>query len=1047
MSAGATPHTPAVPDLLLRDQLQITLGAGYTLGRELGGGGMSRVYVAHEEALGRDVVVKVLAPELAEGLSAERFAREIRLVAALQEPHIVPVLATGATVDGLPWYTMPYVRGESLRARLAEGPVSLEESVRILRDMLQALSYAHGQGVVHRDIKPENVLLSSGTAVVTDFGIAKALAASKTQAPDGPAGIGLTQLGTSLGTPAYMAPEQAAADPATDHRADLYAWGVVAYELLAGRHPFAGKTSPQQLMAAHFAEAPAPLPKMVPPALGALVARCLAKDPADRPASADDVLALLESGAFSMADGRAPRWRLPLAVAAAVVLVGVAWGGTRWTHGRPAGPVLEPKRVVVATFDNKSGDQSLDPVGAMAADWIARGLANTGVVDVAGTSAELAARGARDAAAVGGGRAALEALAADARAGIVISGAFYRQGDSLLFQADFTDATSHTLVQSVGPVSAPVSRPLDGIERLRQRVAGSLATLVDSSLAGLAGVTSQPPNADAYREFLTAEELFYRDAPASLAHYARAAALDSTYLYPLLRSVNALSNMALNDMSRWAEADSMGRLLSARRARLSAFEQAYLDVTLARLHEDNEAEYRGGMAMQHAAPKSAFAAYTRGIGAVDAGRSHEADSVLGALDPLGGALRGRIFYFTNYGKALHTLGAYDRQLALARRGEEQFPGRLIVYVDEVNALAALGRGAALLARLDIAASIPTDIESVSPARLMIIAIHELRFHGHADVVPAVRDRLLAWLDAHPPARDDEVAQRNAARALIATEQWDRLQPVAASLTARVADDPAPLGLQGVALAMSGDRAGAARVDAQLAAQRSPYQRQDRLEARAGIAAALGNQPASFARYGEAYGPGNLGRGFAHGSFLFDRMRDYRAFLAYLLPKEGDRSLSAQRAWRAAPGGARRWLHAGARAGRRRSFAESFGRPRVARGGARASTGRGPRAVSGRRSLGGRGASPTRWRGGCGRDLCSRRGGRVARRRGRHARSAPALHDDGQRLSRGLDSETGSVHAPRPRPARAGARRGTGGGRVPRASQRCPDGSVATCARA
>ena len=279
-----------MPDLL-RDQLQTTLGAGYTLGRELGGGGMSRVYVAREEALGRDVVVKVLAPELAEGLSAERFAREIRLVAALQEPHIVPVLAAGATAEGLPWYTMPYVRGESLRARLTEGPVPLGEAVAILRDMATALDYAHGHGLVHRDIKPENVLLSGRTAVVTDFGIAKALAASKTQAPNGPAGVGLTQLGTSLGTPAYMAPEQAAADPSTDHRADLYAWGVVAYELLAGQHPFATKTSAQLLMTAHFSEVPLPLPPSVPPALAALVARCLAKDPAERPASAADVLA------------------------------------------------------------------------------------------------------------------------------------------------------------------------------------------------------------------------------------------------------------------------------------------------------------------------------------------------------------------------------------------------------------------------------------------------------------------------------------------------------------------------------------------------------------------------------------------------------------------------------------------------------------------------------------------------------------------------------------------------------------------------------------
>jgi serine/threonine-protein kinase len=183
MPASPDPRPVAAP---------VTLGGGYTLGREIGGGGMSRVFVAREEALGRDVVVKVLAPALAEGLSAERFAREIRLAAGLQEPHIVPVLAAGVTAEGLPYFTMPYVAGESLRARLARqaadgsGPMPHEEAVRILRDVAEALEYAHARGIVHRDIKPENVLLSGRNAVVADFGIAKALSAAKAEAPGGP---------------------------------------------------------------------------------------------------------------------------------------------------------------------------------------------------------------------------------------------------------------------------------------------------------------------------------------------------------------------------------------------------------------------------------------------------------------------------------------------------------------------------------------------------------------------------------------------------------------------------------------------------------------------------------------------------------------------------------------------------------------------------------------------------------------------------------------------------------------------------------------------
>jgi serine/threonine-protein kinase len=200
----------------LRDRLQESLASTYTLERELGGGGMSRVFVAQERRLGRQVVVKLLSPELAASLSTTRFEREIQVAASLQQANIVPVLAAGE-VDGLPYYTMPFVDGESLRARLGRGPVSIAEVVSILRDVSRALAYAHAHGVVHRDIKPDNVLLSGHTAVVTDFGIAKAIAA----AAQGPAGATITQLGTAVGTPMYMAPEQAAGDPGTDHRADI----------------------------------------------------------------------------------------------------------------------------------------------------------------------------------------------------------------------------------------------------------------------------------------------------------------------------------------------------------------------------------------------------------------------------------------------------------------------------------------------------------------------------------------------------------------------------------------------------------------------------------------------------------------------------------------------------------------------------------------------------------------------------------------------------------------------------------------------------------
>ncbi len=249
---------------------------------------MSRVFLAEETRLSRQVVIKVLPPEMGAGVNAERFEREIRLAARLQHPHIVPLLTAGASGDLL-YYIMPFIAGESLRAKLArEGELPVAEVTRILREVTDALAYAHRNGVVHRDIKPENILMSEGHAVVTDFGVAKAVSASS--------GSSLTSLGVALGTPAYMAPEQAAADPHVDHRADLYALGVVAYEMLCGRTPFVAAT-PQAMLAAHITQAPEPVAQQrqtVSPALGSAIMRCLEKRAADRWQSAAELAAQLE---------------------------------------------------------------------------------------------------------------------------------------------------------------------------------------------------------------------------------------------------------------------------------------------------------------------------------------------------------------------------------------------------------------------------------------------------------------------------------------------------------------------------------------------------------------------------------------------------------------------------------------------------------------------------------------------------------------------------------------------------------------------------------
>jgi serine/threonine-protein kinase len=286
-----------MPDQL-RDQLQAALGGAYTLERELGGGGMSRVFVALDEALGRKVVVKALLPELASVVSVRRFAREVHAAATLQHPHVVPVLCAGHTADEVPYYLMPFVQGETLRERLRRGPIRFAEAVELLGDVAKALSAAHEAGLVHRDVKPDNILITGGAAVVTDFGIAHAIHAARDDAD-----ARLTALGSSLGTPAYLAPEQAAGD-AIDARTDVYSWGVVAYEMLAGHHPFPRATTGRQLIVAHMAERPVALVGAagpVPAWFRGLVMRCLEKDPDRRPPNGQALVAAVEGAGTTSA--------------------------------------------------------------------------------------------------------------------------------------------------------------------------------------------------------------------------------------------------------------------------------------------------------------------------------------------------------------------------------------------------------------------------------------------------------------------------------------------------------------------------------------------------------------------------------------------------------------------------------------------------------------------------------------------------------------------------------------------------------------------------
>jgi eukaryotic-like serine/threonine-protein kinase len=347
----ATPTDPGVPPrtattgLVEVAQVRKALAGRYQVERVLGEGGMATVYLANDQKHNRKVAVKVMRPELAATLGADRFLREVQVAAQLSHPHILPMHDSGEA-DGLLYYVMPYVEGETLKERLAkEGQLSVNDAMRLGREVAEALAYAHARGIIHRDIKPGNILLQSGHALVADFGIARAL---------GDEGEVLTKTGLAVGTPQYMAPEQATGEREVDGRADIYALGAVMYEMVAGEPPFTGPTA-RAIITRSLTEAPRSLTISrtgLSPAVDGVIMKALAKSPADRYANAQEMVAALDralegvrSGATPLAVAEGPTpvqvWGLfalgcmgMLALVSAIIR---QWNLPRWTIGFAVG--------------------------------------------------------------------------------------------------------------------------------------------------------------------------------------------------------------------------------------------------------------------------------------------------------------------------------------------------------------------------------------------------------------------------------------------------------------------------------------------------------------------------------------------------------------------------------------------------------------------------------------------------------------------------------------------------------------------------------------
>ncbi|MBP7669198.1 MAG: protein kinase [Candidatus Eisenbacteria bacterium] len=823
----------------------------------IGAGGMGEVYRARDARLDRDVAVKVLPPEVSQDPDRlARFEREAKALAALSHPNILVIHDFGREGE-IAYAVTEFLDGENLRHRVGKSALPWREAVETGAAIADALSAAHAAGIVHRDLKPENVFLTrDGRVKVLDFGLARVQRGSLTDLETVPSPPQGTRVGTVLGTVGYMAPEQVRGEPA-DHRSDIFAFGCVLYEMLTGRRAFRGSTVVDTLSAI-LKEQPPEITLTHPevsPELDRVVAHCLEKAPERRFQSAHDIAfdlrSLLTASVVTRpALGLPGRRRWWISAVAAVGVIVVAAGVLLWAPWkRPvSAPALDPAKVVVAPFENRTGDPALDSFGALIPEAVTREAALvSGMNVVPGTSF----------AGEGGSRPSADALTALARtscAGLVASGAYYLTGDSLRIQAQLFDAEKGSVILTFDPVTGTQRESASLLESLRQRILGAAAWLG----LGMAPGVVHAPTLAAYVEYTLGLESFGRDYETAVAHFARAAALDPDFVMPRMWMWSSYNNQ-----SRCEEAGEVLAELEGHRERLTAVERLWVSGARA-LQERRQAEALDILRQIEKVASGrmlGLVRYLEGFNEMRLNHPREAVVPLTVSTEQRWARGAPNQWWPRWclASAYHMLAEYEAELKIADEGTRESPDILGFYARKAAALAALGR----LAELDrlVDETLALRARASTAGYVMRAAAAELRAHGDRQASLAMARRAVDWYQARPTAETVEL-RPSLLDALICAGRWAEAKAIADTLLAESPDDIDRLGSVATLAARLGDAAESRRIAEKLRDRASDCRDGEATYWRACIAVQLGDKREGMALLKEA-----MARGYGFDEWL------------------------------------------------------------------------------------------------------------------------------------------------------------------------------------